>query len=44
MPAQFNQVASTSTKKDDIVARTIALAKAQQEHPLGGALSDLLSV
>jgi hypothetical protein len=43
LPAQFNQVASVSAK-DSVVARTIALAKAQAEHPLGGALSDMLSV
>ena len=43
LPAQFNQVASVSAK-DNAVAKTIALMKAKQDHPLGGNLSDMLSV
>jgi len=43
LPAQFNQVSSLSAK-DNAVAKTIALMKSKQDHPLGGNLSDMLSV
>ena len=42
-PAQFNQVASVSAK-DNAVAHTLALMKAKSDHPLGGNISDMLSV